>query len=83
MDIWTLRRNVALALGNIRDPTTVPALVQALSYSKPKVRLYAAWALGRIGGRKAGEALARLLNSEVDSEVQKEIKAALQECSKA
>jgi len=83
MDISTLRRNVALALGNIRDPMAVPALVQALSYSEPKVRSYAAWALGRIGGRKAREALTRSLNSEVNLEVQKEIKAALQERSKA
>jgi len=83
MDISTLRRNVALALGNIRDPMAVPALVQTLSYSEPKVRSYAAWALGKIGGKKAREALTRSLNSEVDSEVQKEIKAALQECSKA
>jgi len=82
-DFSTLRRNVALALGNICDPAAVPALIQVLSYSKPKVRSYAAWALGRIGGRKAREALARRLNSEVNSEVQKEIKAALQECSKA
>jgi len=83
MHISTLRRNVALALGNIRDPIAVPALVQALSYSEPKVRSYSAWALGRIGGRKAREALAQSLNTEVDLEVQKEIKAALQERSKA
>ena len=83
MDISTLRRNVALALGNIRDPMAVPPLVQVLSYSEPEVRSYAAWALGRIGGKKAKEALARSLKSEVDSKVQKEIKAALQECSKA
>lgn len=80
-DIPTLRRNVALALGNIRNPTTVPALVEALSYSESKVRLYSAWALGRIGGKKAREALSGSLGSEVDLEVQKEIKAAFQECA--
>ena len=83
MDTSTLRRNVALVLGNIRDPMAVSALVRVLSYSEPKVRLYSAWALGRIGGKKAREALARSLKSEVDLEVQKEIKAALQECSVA
>ena len=82
MEISTLRRNVALALGNIRDPMAVPALVQVLSYSEPEIRSYAAWALGRIRGKKVKEALARSLKSEVDSKVQKEIKAALQECSK-
>jgi len=81
MDISTLRRNVALALGNIRDPIAVPALVKSLSHSGSKVRLYAAWALGRIGGKKAIYALTRLRNSEIDSEVQEEIKVALQKCS--
>jgi len=82
MDISTLRRNVALALGNIGDPIALPALVKSLSYSESEVRSYAAWALGRIGGKKARDALARLLNSEIDSEVQREIKVALQKCSK-
>lgn len=82
MDISALRRNVALALGNIGDPIAVPALVKSLSHSESKVRSYAAWALGRIGGKKAIDALTRLRNSEIDSAVQKEIKAALQKCSK-
>lgn len=81
MDIWALRRNVALALGNICDPTTVPALIKSLSHSEPRVRLYAAWALGRIGGKKAIDALTRLLNIEIAPEVQEEIKIALQRCS--
>lgn len=81
-DVATLKRNVALALGNVRDPVAVPALIRAISYSEPEVRSYAAWALGRIGGKKAREALARSLNSEVNLEVQEQIKAALQECSK-
>ena len=82
MDISTLRRNVALALGNIGDPIAVPALVKSLSYSESEVRSYAAWALGRIGGKKARDALARSLDSEIDLEVQREIKVALQKCSK-
>jgi len=82
MDISTLRRNVALALGNIGEPISVPALVKALSYSESEVRSYAAWALGKIGGKRARDALARSLASEIDSEVQEEIKVALQKCSK-
>jgi len=82
MDISALRRNVALALGNIGDPIAVPALVKSLSHSESKVRSYAAWALGRIGGKRARNALARSLNSETNSEVQEEIKVALQKCSK-
>ena len=81
MDIPTLRRNVALAIGNIGDPIAVPTLVKALSYSEAQVRSYAAWALGRIGGKRARDVLARSLNSEIDPEVQEEIKVALQKCS--
>jgi epoxyqueuosine reductase len=82
MDISALRRNVALALGNIGDPIAVPALVKSLNHSESQVRLYAAWALGRIGSKKARDALARSLNSETNSEVEEEIKVALQKCSK-
>lgn len=82
MDISALRRNVALALGNIGDSIAVPALVKSLSHSESQVRSYAAWALGRIGGKRARDALARSLNSETNSEVQKEIKVALKKCSK-
>lgn len=81
MDISALRRNVALALGNICDPMAVSALVKSLSHSEPRVRSYAVWALGRIGGKKAIAALTRLRNSEIDPEVQEEIKIALQKCS--
>ena len=80
--ISSLRRNAALALGNTGDPAAVPALVEALSYPEPQLRSYAAWALGEIGGKKAREALARSLGSEVDLEVQEEIRAALQEYSR-
>jgi len=74
----TLWRDVALAIENIYDPAAVPALVQALSYSEPKVCLYVAWALGRIGDKKTKRALARSLNSEVGLKAQKEIETALQ-----
>jgi len=79
--VSTLRRNAALALGNVRDSSAVPALVGALGDPESKVRSYAAWALGRIGGSKAREALARALTGQVDPEVQEEITAALQECA--
>lgn len=43
------RRNVAIALGNIRDPAAVPELTKALSDPEPIIRAHAAWALERIG----------------------------------
>lgn len=52
------RRNAAIALGNSGDPGVVPALVGALADPAEVVRAHAAWALGRLGGRQAREALA-------------------------
>lgn len=42
-----LLRNVAIVLGNRRDPAALPALLRALNDEEPLVRGAAAWALGR------------------------------------
>ncbi len=73
-----LLRNVCVALGNSGDPLAVPALVNALSDYEPLVRGHAAWALGRIGGEQAIEALKNALMVESDEVVRKEIEYALQ-----
>ncbi len=53
-----LLRNVAVALGNSGNPAAVPPLVAALTTEhEPLVRAHAAWALGRLGGRAARDAL--------------------------
>ena len=70
-------RNVAVALGNARDPAAVPALASALTDEEPLVRSHAAWALGRIGGAAARLALERALAREGDEGVQGEIRLAL------
>jgi len=75
----TLRRNVALALGNSGDPAAVPALAAALCDSVPAVRSYAAWALGRLGGPEARAALAAALAVEEEAPVQEELRWALGE----
>ena len=72
-----LQRNVCVALGNIADPIAVPALVRVLSGPDPLVRLHAAWALGRIGGRRAGDALEAAMATEEDSSVRAEIEMSL------
>ncbi|MDR5695925.1 MAG: tRNA epoxyqueuosine(34) reductase QueG [Armatimonadota bacterium] len=77
-----LRRNVAMALGNLRDPQAVPALVRALSDPDPIVRGHAAWALGRIGGEDAHAALVLLLEREENPEVREEIVLALEDMRK-
>jgi epoxyqueuosine reductase len=70
-------RNVAVALGNLRDPRAVPALCRALGEDPdPVVRGHAAWALGRIGGEAARAALDTAAAGEPDPEARGEIEAA-------
>jgi epoxyqueuosine reductase len=77
-----LLRNVAVALGNGRRIEAVPALTRALFEDpEPLVRGHAAWALGRIGGAAAREALERARGQEADGETQEEIRFALDECA--
>lgn len=72
-----LRRNAAVALGNLRDARAVPALIGAINDGDPLVRGHAAWALGRIGGSEARMALTSRLAMEDDSEVRTEIQCAI------
>lgn len=72
-----LLRNVCVALGNIGDPQAIPALIGALHDYEPLVRGHAAWALGRIGGEEAKQALENALAGERDEEVRSEIRCAL------
>jgi epoxyqueuosine reductase len=72
-----LRRNVAVALGNIGDRAAIPALVCAINGEPPLVRGHAAWALGRLGGDEARAALRERLALEEDEWVREEIEEAL------
>ncbi|HEY0739485.1 MAG TPA: tRNA epoxyqueuosine(34) reductase QueG [Herpetosiphonaceae bacterium] len=74
-----LLRNVAIALGNWGDPQAIPGLVGALNDYEPLIRGHAAWALGRIGGGAAMEALIERRAIEDDSWVREEIELALTE----
>jgi epoxyqueuosine reductase len=76
-------RNVCVALGNRRDPETLPALAAALHDGSALVRAHAAWALGRIGGDPAGQALVERLGGESDEGVRREIGAALEDLGDA
>ena len=51
------QRNIAVALGNLRDPAAMPALRKLLGERKQIVREHAAWALGVIHNGQAYEAL--------------------------
>jgi epoxyqueuosine reductase len=71
-------RNVCVALGNLRRPEAVPALVRALRQDpEPLVRAHAAWALGRIGMREAASTLRDARAQETDPAVVPEIESAI------
>jgi len=73
-----LARNVAIALGNTRNPAAVAALSEALHHDPaPLVRAHAAWALGCMPGCSAQRALETAWRREVDTSVQSEVQAAL------
>ena len=74
-----LQRNVCVALGNIGDPSAVPALALSLKGADALVRRHAAWALGRIGGPEAANALESAITVEDDAQVVQEIEMALDE----
>jgi epoxyqueuosine reductase len=76
-----LLRNVCVALGNSGDAAAVPALARALGDHEPLVRRHAAWALGRLGGANARQALEAARTREKEPEVRAEIACALDELS--
>jgi epoxyqueuosine reductase len=71
-----LLRNVAVALGNSGNPDAVSPLVAALADPEPLVRAHVAWALGRLGGRPARDALERTCRQDPDASVRAEADAA-------
>jgi epoxyqueuosine reductase len=77
-----LRRNAAIALGNLTDRSAVPALTDSLRLDPhPMVRGAAAWALGRIGSPAAVFSLQSAAGSEYDESVREEIAFALADAS--
>jgi epoxyqueuosine reductase len=69
-------RNVCVAIGNWGSPGALPVLSRALADPEPLVRGHAAWALGRVGGAAAGEALSGAASSEQDAWVSAELEDA-------
>jgi epoxyqueuosine reductase len=79
-----LLRNAAVVAGNTRAVDLVPALAERLKVDDdPIVRSHAAWALGRIGGPAALDALEASLRSEADGAVRTEIERALADTPRA
>jgi epoxyqueuosine reductase len=72
-----LRRNAAIALGNLHDRSTTLALANALRDDPhPMVRGACAWALGRLGSPQAFAVLQERTAIETDPTVREEIAAA-------
>jgi len=60
-----VRRYLALALGEARDPRAVKALVDAAGRdTDPETRIFAAWGLGAIGDARGASGLLPLLEAE-------------------
>jgi epoxyqueuosine reductase len=75
-----IQRNAAVAMGNRGDRRYVAPLAETLlaegtggGEADPVVRGHAAWALGRIGGEEARQALLQALETEGDEEVRREL----------
>jgi epoxyqueuosine reductase len=68
-----LVRNACVAAGNWGSDTAVSALIPLLQDSSPLVRGHSAWALGQIGAREGGTAVAHALPHETDPEAQAEM----------
>lgn len=73
-----LVRNACVAAGNWGDAAALPALIALLADEEPLIRGHAAWAISRIGGPAARQALSRRAGAETDAWVRAEIAAALE-----
>ena len=73
-----LKRNAAVALGNVGSDEDVPALAAALDDPEPLVRAHVAWALGRIGSPPALEAVRARAARETEPDVVRELREALE-----
>lgn len=80
-DLWRWKTNVARVMGNTRDEAYIPHLAEAFRREgDERVKVMAAWALGRIGGEAARQVLADFL-PESAGLVRAEIIATMEEPS--
>ncbi|WP_256865529.1 tRNA epoxyqueuosine(34) reductase QueG [Paenibacillus sp. 32352] len=72
-----IQRNAIFALGHFKEREAVPALSRLLQRDeRPEIRGAAAWALGRIGGEDAYQAISSAMEKEQDEVVLKELNKA-------
>ncbi|GIP61014.1 tRNA epoxyqueuosine(34) reductase QueG [Paenibacillus humicus] len=74
-----IQRNAVIALGNFKDQAAVPKLIDIMrNDSRPVLRGTAAWALSRIGGEEALQAITQAVTAEKDEEVLAYLQKALE-----
>jgi epoxyqueuosine reductase len=59
-----LLRNVAVALGNSKNPKAIPPLLRVLNDKEPLIRAHAVWALGELSGPEVIPVIRKKLNNE-------------------
>lgn len=75
-----IQRNAIIALGNFKDVSALPILIEMLRRdTRPEIRATAAWSVGRIGGEEASQALREALDAESEESVYKDIQRALEQ----
>ncbi len=73
-----IQRNAIIALAHYKDDTAIDDLISVMKNDvRPVIRGTAAWALGKIGGEQAREALIQFQQREEDEQVQVEIEKGL------
>jgi len=73
-----IQRNALIGLGNFRDRESAPDVAKVLREDpRFELRATAAWALGRIGGEEAGEALRAAFETDADERVREAAERAL------
>lgn len=73
-----IQRNAIIALAHFKEQEAVPDLIELMKKDeRPVIRGTAAWAVGKIGGPLAEQALRTALEKEKDAEVIKEIEKGL------
>lgn len=69
-----IQRNAIIALGNFKDVSALPILIDILRHDpRPDIRATAAWSIGRIGGEEAEAALREALGRETEESVRGDI----------
>ncbi len=68
-----IRQQAVICAGNSGNQSYVPELIALLSNDDPVLRTHAAWALGRLGGDAARQALADAISTEDNDDVSQEL----------